>query len=418
MMEFILSHVEKGVMTLTLNRPERLNSFNDEMHAQLAECLKQVERDDTIRCLLLTGAGRGFCAGQDLNDRNVDPTGPAPDLGMSVERFYNPLVRRLAKLPKPVICAVNGVAAGAGATLALGCDIVIAARSAKFVMAFSKLGLVPDCGGTWLLPRVAGRARAMGLALLGNQLSAEQAHEWGMIWQVVDDETLADTAQQLARHLATQPTFGLGLIKQAINSAETNTLDTQLDLEREAVVGLEAVSDSFSPMKVEKKSDGVTEIDDVLLIETQGETAQALAIRLARPVVVVDKMAGKVVTIAAAAVNPDSATRKAIYYLQQQGKTVLQIADYPGMLIWRTVAMIINEALDALQKGVASEQDIDTAMRLGVNYPYGPLAWGAQLGWQRILRLLENLQHHYGEERYRPCSLLRQRALLESGYES
>ena len=188
--------------------------------------------------------------------------------------------------------------------------------------------------------------------------------------------------------------------------------------EREAVVGLEAVSDSFSPMKVEKKSDGVTEIDDVLLIETQGETAQALAIRLARPVVVIDKMAGKVVTIAAAAVNPDSATRKAIYYLQQQGKTVLQIADYPGMLIWRTVAMIINEALDALQKGVASEQDIDTAMRLGVNYPYGPLAWGAQLGWQRILRLLENLQHHYGEERYRPCSLLRQRALLESGYES
>ena len=172
-------------------------------------------------------------AGQDLNDRNVDPTGPAPDLGMSVERFYNPLVRRLAKLPKPVICAVNGVAAGAGATLALGCDIVIAARSAKFVMAFSKLGLIPDCGGTWLLPRVAGRARAMGLALLGNQLSAEQAHEWGMIWQVVDDETLADTAQQLARHLATQPTFGLGLIKQAINSAETNTLDTQLDLERD-----------------------------------------------------------------------------------------------------------------------------------------------------------------------------------------
>lgn len=142
MMEFILSHVEKGVMTLTLNRPERLNSFNDEMHAQLAECLKQVERDDTIRCLLLTGAGRGFCAGQDLNDRNVDPTGPAPDLGMSVERFYNPLVRRLAKLPKPVICAVNGVAAGAGATLALGGDIVIAARSAKFVMAFSKLGLI------------------------------------------------------------------------------------------------------------------------------------------------------------------------------------------------------------------------------------------------------------------------------------
>ncbi|MGX5021900.1 2-(1,2-epoxy-1,2-dihydrophenyl)acetyl-CoA isomerase PaaG [Enterobacter sp. UPMP2060] len=233
MVECILSHVEQGVMTITLNRPERLNSFNDVMHQQLAECLKQAERDDTVRCLLITGAGRGFCAGQDLNDRNVDPNGPAPDLGMSVETFYNPLVRRLAKLPKPVICAVNGVAAGAGATLALGCDMVIAARSANFVMAFSKLGLVPDCGGTWLLPRVAGRARAMGLALLGDKLSAEQAQAWGMIWQVVDDEQLSTTAQQMALHFASQPTFGLGLIKQAINAAETNTLDAQLDLERD-----------------------------------------------------------------------------------------------------------------------------------------------------------------------------------------
>lgn len=230
---FILSHVEQGVMTITLNRPERLNSFNDVMHQQLAECLKQAERDETIRCLLITGAGRGFCAGQDLNDRNVDPNGPAPDLGMSVERFYNPLVRRLAKLPKPVIAAVNGVAAGAGATLALGCDMVIAARSANFVMAFSKLGLVPDCGGTWLLPRTAGRARAMGLALLGDKMSAEQAQQWGMIWQVVDDAELADTSLTLARHLATQPTYGLGLIKQALLASETNTLDQQLDMERD-----------------------------------------------------------------------------------------------------------------------------------------------------------------------------------------
>ncbi|WP_407732709.1 2-(1,2-epoxy-1,2-dihydrophenyl)acetyl-CoA isomerase PaaG [Pseudocitrobacter faecalis] len=230
---FILSHVEQGVMTITLNRPERLNSFNDVMHQQLAVCLKQAERDDTIRCLLITGAGRGFCAGQDLNDRNVDPNGPAPDLGMSVERFYNPLVRRLAKLPKPVIAAVNGVAAGAGATLALGCDMVIAARSANFVMAFSKLGLVPDCGGTWLLPRTAGRARAMGLALLGDKMSAEQAQQWGMIWQVVDDAELADTSLTLARHLATQPTYGLGLIKQALLASETHTLDQQLDMERD-----------------------------------------------------------------------------------------------------------------------------------------------------------------------------------------
>ncbi|MFK3703555.1 2-(1,2-epoxy-1,2-dihydrophenyl)acetyl-CoA isomerase PaaG [Klebsiella sp. NPDC088457] len=230
---FILSEVEQGVMTITLNRPDRLNSFNDLMHQQLAECLTQAERDDSVRCLLITGAGRGFCAGQDLNDRNVDPSGPAPDLGLSVERFYNPLVRRLAALPKPVIASVNGVAAGAGATLALGCDIVLAARSANFVMAFSKLGLVPDCGGSWFLPRVAGRARAMGLALLGEKLSAEQAAQWGMIWQLVEDAELADTSRQLARHLASQPTFGLGLIKKALLASGTNTLDAQLDLERD-----------------------------------------------------------------------------------------------------------------------------------------------------------------------------------------
>lgn len=230
---FILSEVEQGVMTITLNRPDRLNSFNDLMHQQLAACLTQAERDENVRCLLITGAGRGFCAGQDLNDRNVDPIGPAPDLGLSVERFYNPLVRRLAALPKPVIAAVNGVAAGAGATLALGCDIVLAARSANFVMAFSKLGLVPDCGGSWFLPRVAGRARAMGLALLGEKLSAEQAAQWGMIWQLVEDAELADTSRQLARHLATQPTFGLGLIKKALQASETNGLDAQLDLERD-----------------------------------------------------------------------------------------------------------------------------------------------------------------------------------------
>ena len=230
---FILSTVEQGVMTITLNRPDRLNSFNDVMHQQLAECLTQAERDDSVRCLLITGAGRGFCAGQDLNDRNVDPSGPAPDLGLSVERFYNPLVRRLAALPKPVIAAVNGVAAGAGATLALGCDLVLAARSASFVMAFSKLGLVPDCGGSWFLPRIAGRARAMGLALLGEKLSAGQAAQWGMIWQLVEDAELADTSRQLARHLAAQPTFGLGLIKQALLASETNGLDAQLDLERD-----------------------------------------------------------------------------------------------------------------------------------------------------------------------------------------
>lgn len=181
---------------------------------------------------------------------------------------------------------------------------------------------------------------------------------------------------------------------------------------------LPPVSESYSPMAVQRKSDGVTEIDDLLLVETQGETAQSLAVKHNRPVVVVDRIERDVAVIAAASSNPHSATQKAVFYLQQQGKRVVQIADYPGLLVWRTVAMIANEALDALQKGVASEQDIDTAMRLGVNYPSGPIAWGERLGWQRLLALLENLQRHYGEERYRPCSLLRQRALLESSYES
>jgi 3-hydroxybutyryl-CoA dehydrogenase len=171
------------------------------------------------------------------------------------------------------------------------------------------------------------------------------------------------------------------------------------------------------PSEVQRERDVVT-LDEVLLLETNGETAQAAATRLQRPVVVMDRSESSVVVIAAAASNRLEATEKAIYWLQQQGKQVLPIADYPGLLVWRTVAMLVNEALDALQKGVASEEDINTAMRLGVNYPRGPLAWGEQLGWQRVLQLLENLQRHYGEERYRPCSLLRQRALLESSYES
>ncbi|MEH0885309.1 3-hydroxyacyl-CoA dehydrogenase PaaH [Enterobacter sp. UNJFSC 003] len=187
--------------------------------------------------------------------------------------------------------------------------------------------------------------------------------------------------------------------------------------DRPAVQWSASVSDS-NPVRVEKISDSVTRIDELLLIETQGETAQSLAVKHNRPVVVVDRIERDVAVIAAAFSNPDSVTRKAIGYLQQQGNRVVQIADYPGLLVWRTVAMIANEALDALQKGVASEKDIDTAMRLGVNYPSGPIAWGERLGWQRLLTLLENLQRHYGEERYRPCSLLRQRALLECSYES
>lgn len=224
---------EAGIARLFLNRPDRLNSFNPQMHEEVAEALKQVREAGDARVLLVSGRGRGFCAGQDLSDRNVSPDAEMPDLGYSLETYYNPLIRTLNELPMPVICAVNGVAAGAGANIALACDLVIAARSAKFVQAFCKIGLLPDSGGTWALPRLVGRARAMGLSMLGDSLSAEQAADWGMIWQCVDDEALMPTAEKLAGHLATQPTRGLALIKQAINASATHTLDQQLDLERD-----------------------------------------------------------------------------------------------------------------------------------------------------------------------------------------
>lgn len=231
--EHILFTIEQGVATLTLNRPEQLNSFNAQMHKEVREALKQVRQNPEVRCLLITGSGRGFCAGQDLGDRNVAPGAAAPDLGESIEKNYNPLIRSLRDLPMPVICAVNGVAAGAGANIALACDITLAARSASFIQAFCKIGLVPDSGGTWTLPRAVGMARAKALALLGDRLSAEQAEQWGMIWRCVDDAALQDEALKLARQLATQPTYGLALIKRALNASASNSFDAQLDLERD-----------------------------------------------------------------------------------------------------------------------------------------------------------------------------------------
>ena len=225
--------LEGGVATLALNRPERLNSFNEQMHQEVREALSVVEQDQAVRALLITGNGRGFCAGQDLSDRSVAPGSAVPDLGSSIETWYNPLIRTLQRLPMPVIAAVNGVAAGAGANIALACDLVIAARSASFTQAFCKIGLVPDSGGTWQLPRLVGMARAKGLSMLGDKLSAEQAAAWGLIWQCVDDDALRSTATDLARHLATQPTRGLALIKQALNQSFDNDLDTQLDVERD-----------------------------------------------------------------------------------------------------------------------------------------------------------------------------------------
>lgn len=231
-MASILVSLETGVLTVTLNRPDKLNSFNPEMHERLREALDRAKNEPEVRALLLTGAGRAFCAGQDLSERNVSPGAAPIDLAISLGSNYNPLVRRLRELPKPVVCAVNGVAAGAGANIALACDLVIASRSASFVQAFSKIGLIPDSGGTFFLPRLVGSARAMGLALLGEKLSAEDAANWGLIWKVVDDDALA-YATEIAKQLAAGPTRGYGLLKKALHASPTNSLDAQLDLERD-----------------------------------------------------------------------------------------------------------------------------------------------------------------------------------------
>jgi 2-(1,2-epoxy-1,2-dihydrophenyl)acetyl-CoA isomerase len=224
-----------GVALVTLSRPDRLNSFTAAMHEELAEALALAEADDDVRAVLLTGAGRGFCAGQDLSDRAVAPGGEAVDLGASVEKYYAPLVRRLADMPKPVVCAVNGVAAGAGANIALACDIVIAARSARFIQSFAAIGLIPDSGGTWVLPRLVGQARALGLGLTGEPLSAEKAESWGLIWKVVDDEALMTEAMALAARFAAGPTRGLAETKRLIRQSALHSLEGELELERDAM---------------------------------------------------------------------------------------------------------------------------------------------------------------------------------------
>lgn len=233
----ILFDVADGIARLTLNRPERLNSFNTTMHgevrAALASLIDPAKGEATARVLVLTGAGRGFCAGQDLGDRAVAPGGTAANLGDSIEKYYKPLVMTLRNLPMPVIGAVNGVAAGAGANIALACDLVVATRSATFIQAFAKLGLVPDSGGTWFLPRLIGNARAMGLAFLADKLSAEQAAQWGLIWRCVEDTEFPGAVDALARQLAAAPTRGLALTKRAIYESWDRSLEQQLDAERD-----------------------------------------------------------------------------------------------------------------------------------------------------------------------------------------
>jgi 2-(1,2-epoxy-1,2-dihydrophenyl)acetyl-CoA isomerase len=222
------------IARITLNRPDRLNSFTAQMHAELRDALARVTGDGDARVLVLTGAGRAFCAGQDLSDRAVAPGAAPVDLGASIEDNYRPLVLSIRNLPLPVVCAVNGVAAGAGANIALACDIVIATKSASFIQAFCKIGLVPDSGGTYFLPRLVGSARAMGLAFFGNRVSAEQAAEWGLIWKCVDDGEFVATTDAMAAQLADAPTAGLAAIKRALYASSGNTLEQQLDVERDA----------------------------------------------------------------------------------------------------------------------------------------------------------------------------------------
>lgn len=231
--ETVLVSLDAGVLTLTLNRPDKLNSFNEAMHRALRAGFERAAADAAVRAVLLTGAGRGFSAGQDLGDRDPRKGGPAPDLGATLETFYNPTLRLIRALEKPVVCAVNGVAAGAGANIAFACDIVLAARSARFIQAFAKIGLVPDAGGSWSLARILGEPRAKALALLAEPLPAETAADWGLIWKAVDDDALLDEALSIATRLAAGPTRGLGLTKRAIQAAAGNSLDAQLDLERD-----------------------------------------------------------------------------------------------------------------------------------------------------------------------------------------
>ena len=231
--ENIKFEIKDGIAVLTLNRPDKLNAFTQAMHLEVRSALAIVKTDPTVRVLVLTGAGRGFCAGQDLSDRAVEPGAQGVDLGESVERYYAPLVLSLRSLPMPVICAVNGVAAGAGANLALACDIVLAAKSAIFIESFCKLGLIPDTGGTWHLPRLIGMARATGLAMLGEKLSADNAEKWGLIWRCVPDAALMDETMAMAEHFAFAPTKGLAYTKKALQASFANTLPEQLKLEGE-----------------------------------------------------------------------------------------------------------------------------------------------------------------------------------------
>ncbi len=229
----ILLDISEGVATLTLNRPDKLNAFTSQMHEELRDAMKRIKADGSVRALLITGAGRGFCAGQDLSERMMDPGAAKADVGDSLDKNYNPFLKGLRALPMPVVCAVNGVAAGAGCNLALAGDIVVAAKSATFIQVFSRIGLIPDAGGTYVLPRLVGTARAMAAAMLAEKVGAEQAVEWGMIWKCYDDDKFAAESRALAKQLAGSATKAMALTKQAIYASLRNSFEQQLDLERD-----------------------------------------------------------------------------------------------------------------------------------------------------------------------------------------
>ena len=229
----LIEKLEAGVLTLTLNRPERLNALNAALIEALSAGIKRAAAEPDCRAVLITGAGRGFCAGADLANRAFAPGEARPDLGQALEKGINPLIRAIRNLPKPIVCAVNGPAAGAGANIALACDIVLAAKSAQFLQAFARIGLIPDAGGTWILPRLVGDARARALMMLADPIGAEDAAAWGMIYRAVDDQELMGEAHTLAERLAAGPTHALGLIKRALLASPGNSLDAQLDLERD-----------------------------------------------------------------------------------------------------------------------------------------------------------------------------------------
>lgn len=229
--ETILFEINDGMARLTLNRPEKLNSFTVKMHEEIRSAFTTLEADHSVRVLLITGAGRGFCAGQDLSDVSMTSGAQHFDLAQTLEQNYNPLLKRMRALPYPIVCAVNGVAAGAGCNFALAADIVIAAKSASFIEVFSRIGLIPDAGGTYVLPRLVGTARAMALSMLTDPVSAQQAQDWGMIWKCVPDEHLQEEVTALLRKLRDAPTKALGLIKRAIYASLGNNFETQLSLE-------------------------------------------------------------------------------------------------------------------------------------------------------------------------------------------